>query len=193
MDASRKQQLRNEAKIRRKKLSPESARLKSESICRRLHDWVADRGFKTVHTFLPMTGRGEPDILPFISAAMASGLGFIVPEVVPGRLEMNHHWYDPKTELHKGHWGVEVPAVSDLADPMLADVVLVPMLLADRDGYRIGYGKGYYDFFLARLDAMFVGICYDEEVMDSIPHENHDIPVHYIITDNRLIETGNSR
>lgn len=193
MDASRKQQLRDEARIRRKDLPPELTRLKSASICRRLHDWVADRGFKTVHTFLPMTGRGEPDILPFISAAVASGVGFIVPEVVPGSLEMNHHWYNPETELQKGHWGVDVPAIPDIADPNLAEVVLVPMLLADRNGYRIGYGKGYYDFFLARLDALFVGVCYDEEVIDAIPHESHDIPLHYIITDNRLIETGKSQ
>lgn len=193
MDTALKQELRREARIRRKSISPELARQKSEAICRRLADWTSTKHVGVVHTFLPMVERGEPDINPFIGSSLHRGVRFIVPEVIPGQLEMAHHWYVLGSELRSGHWGVDVPHDPAHADPSLADVVLVPLLVADVEGYRIGYGKGYYDYFLAGLNAVFVGICYDDEIVDAVPHEPHDIPVHYIITDARLIETGISR
>lgn len=193
MDASLKQEIRKEARNRRLRLSRESAQPKSEAICRRLFEWVKDREIGIVHTFLPMVARGEPDINPFIESSLRRGVHFIVPEVIPGQLEMTHHWYELGSELRTGHWGVEVPHHPSQADPSLAEVVLVPLLVANVEGYRIGYGKGYYDYFLAGLDCIFVGICYDDEIVDAIPHEPHDVPVHYIITDARLIETGKSR
>jgi 5-formyltetrahydrofolate cyclo-ligase len=193
MDAHLKQQLRTEARLHRKSMAPEAIHMKSEALCRRLTEWVSAQGFGVIHTFLPMMSRGEPNILPFIEAALASGVRFMVPEVISGQLAMNHHWYDHSTVLREGHWGVDVPNQASIADPKIADVVLVPMLLADPRGYRIGYGKGYYDYFLGGLNSVFAGICYDDEVVDRVPHEPHDIPVHYVLTDSRLVKTVKSR
>jgi 5-formyltetrahydrofolate cyclo-ligase len=158
---------------------------KSRLISERLLEFCRGQSFDVVHTFLPMTGKGEPDISTFITTSLDEGLSLIVPEVVRGQLEMQHHWYRLETEVHDGHWGVSVPKVSDSADPRMADAVLVPMLAVDTNGYRVGYGKGYYDYFLSKLDAIFIGVCFDDEVIDAVSHESHDVPVHYIISENR--------
>jgi len=69
------------------------------------------------------------------------------------------------------------------------DTVLVPGLVFDLKGYRLGYGKGYYDRFLPKLrkDAFKCGICYDFQIVESIyPHEK-DVPVDCIITEKRTL------
>jgi len=63
-------------------------------------------------------------------------------------------------------------------------VVLVPGLLFDTRGFRVGQGGGFYDRFLAGLPAatLMVGLTYDEFVLNRIPEANHDIPVHLVAT-----------
>jgi len=158
---------------------------KSSRVSDRLLQFCMEQHFSVIHTFLPITGRGEPDISMFITKSLLEGLRLMVPEVVPGQMEMRHHWYRPETDVHDGHWGVSVPKVADLADPNLAQAVIVPMLSVDKDGYRVGYGKGYYDYFLRSLNAVFVGICFDDEVIAIVPHDPHDVPVHFIVSDRR--------
>jgi len=158
---------------------------KSQRLSDRLLQFCMEQHVAVIHTFLPITSRGEPDISLFITKALHEGLCLMVPEVVPGQLEMRHHWYRLETDVHDGHWGVSVPKVADLADPNLAQAVIVPMLSVDKDGYRVGYGKGYYDYFLSSLGAVFVGVCFDEEVIDIVPHDPHDVPVHFIVSDCR--------
>jgi len=186
MDSSiDKAKIREQGLQLRKERMGSDYEIKSRRISERLLQFCLDRQFKTIHTFLPITGRGEPDISLFIEQALLSGLNLMVPEVIRGELEMQHHWYRLQTPVRDGHWGVPVPSVSDLADPGLADAVLVPMLAVDKNGYRVGYGKGFYDYFLGTLDAVFIGVCFDDEIIENVPHEAHDVPVHYIISERR--------
>ena len=68
------------------------------------------------------------------------------------------------------------------------DLVLVPGVAFDKEGHRIGYGFGYYDKFLKKVPkAVKIGLCYDFQVVDKIPKEEHDVPVDYIVTEERII------
>ncbi len=156
---------------------------RSKKLAENLIECCKERKASVIHSFLPMTGKREPDITLFLEAVLADGIKVIVPEVVVGQLQMRHHWYDSSTRLQHGKWGVSVPAESDQADPSLADLVLVPMLAADRRGYRLGYGKGYYDYFLSGLRSLFVGVCFEDEIVDIVPEEPHDVRVSYIVTE----------
>lgn len=157
----------------------------SRRLSERLYQFCQNQKYHVIHTFLPLKSKGEPDISMFINTALCDGLKLIVPEVVRDQLEMRHHRYHLETQLNGGAYGVLVPIDDDIVDPRLADAVLVPMLAVDTNGYRLGYGKGYYDYFLSNMNAVFIGVCFDEEIVDAIPHEVHDEPVHYIISDNR--------
>ncbi len=69
------------------------------------------------------------------------------------------------------------------------DAVLVPGLGFSPDGARIGYGGGYYDRFLATLreDALRIGVCYECQVRDRLPTEQHDVPMTHLITEARIV------
>ena len=71
------------------------------------------------------------------------------------------------------------------------DLVVVPGIVFDREGHRIGYGFGYYDKFLKKVPkAVKIGLCFDFQVVDKIPNEVHDVPVDFIVTDKEVIECG---
>lgn len=68
-------------------------------------------------------------------------------------------------------------------------LVLVPGIAFDREGHRIGYGFGYYDKFLRKVPkAVKIGLCFDFQVVDKVPREMHDVPVDFILTEERIIE-----
>ena len=88
----------------------------------------------------------------------------------------------------KAAFGTVVPSHDDAAMLDTLDAVLVPGLVFDKKGYRIGYGKGYYDAFLSRYKGLKIGVCFDIFVMESLPNEPHDMPVDVVITDQRVIK-----
>ena len=71
------------------------------------------------------------------------------------------------------------------------DLVLVPGIVFDKEGHRIGYGLGYYDKFLKKVPkAVKIGLAFDFQIVDKIPREMHDIPVDLIVTEERVVECG---
>ena len=68
------------------------------------------------------------------------------------------------------------------------DILIVPAVAYDKDCYRLGYGGGFYDRFIEHLrdDAITIGIAFDLQVFDSIPKENHDAQLNYVITENNM-------
>jgi len=77
---------------------------------------------------------------------------------------------------------------SPLIEPEVIDVVCVPGLAFDKAGYRVGYGKGFYDTYLPRLSprATTVGVAYDDELLDVIMRDEYDVAVDYVVTPSGL-------
>ena len=137
----------------------------------------------------------EPPTDALIAALHDAGLRVLVPRVVGDALE----WvaWHPGVELRRGRFGIAEP-VGD-ADPRgLAGVVaiLVPALAVDRTGHRLGQGGGYYDRTLATVPAhaaggpLRVAVVYDDEVLDEVPYEPHDITVDGVLTPSGLVRLG---
>lgn len=83
-----------------------------------------------------------------------------------------------------GSFGISEP-LGPIFSPEKIDVILVPGLVFDPNGYRLGYGKGYYDRFLRRLGkkTFLCGVCYEFQVVENVfPHEA-DVPVDWIVTE----------
>lgn len=96
----------------------------------------------------------------------------------------------PDTPLITGHKGIREPAVRIPVFPWDVDCFIIPGLAFDAHGGRLGYGKGYYDRILARCakTTRIVAICYDWQVVDQqLPCEAHDVRMHQIITEKRVI------
>lgn len=74
--------------------------------------------------------------------------------------------------------------------PQTIECFLIPGLAFDRQGYRLGYGRGFYDrmLSLSDADALKVGICYDELVVTNLPHEPHDVKMNALLTPSKRVD-----
>ena len=70
------------------------------------------------------------------------------------------------------------------------DVCVVPLLAVDKKGNRLGYGKGFYDRFLAARNTLSVGYCFDVQVLNDVPTEEGDIPLQAVATENKRFFCG---
>ena len=94
--------------------------------------------------------------------------------------------YD-RTRLALGAFHIEEPQGDDTVDPDSIELMVIPAVAYDRNGNRLGRGKGFYDRLLASTKARKVGIAYDFQLVDEIPAEPHDVPVDIVITETRFI------
>lgn len=96
-------------------------------------------------------------------------------------------------ELEMGSFGIREPKkmFRRPVNPEIIDMVIVPGIVFDRRGYRIGYGKGFYDKFLSKIRCETIGLAYSFQIIDMIPNEEHDIPIKTIITENGFIICNN--
>lgn len=90
--------------------------------------------------------------------------------------------------LTKNAYGILEPKFSDASNVMF-DAIIVPGAAFDIKGNRIGYGKGYYDKFIDALEynVVKIGLCYDFQLLDNIPTEEHDAKMDIIITESRMV------
>ena len=94
----------------------------------------------------------------------------------------------PGDLTHRSAYGIpEAPDGTPVIDPATADLILVPALAFDKTGFRIGYGKGYYDRYLKRCSGHSIGLCFDACLRDTLPKNQNDRPVRQIVTENQII------
>jgi len=123
---------------------------------------------KTIDLIKYLLNRGKEIFLPVYSDK----------NIGVGKLEHLH-------SLKSGKFGTHQP--DDVTDINDIDVAVVPGVVFDKLCNRIGYGSGYYDVMLSRLNIInVVGVGYDFQVVDSLPIEKHDMPVDVIITENMI-------
>jgi 5-formyltetrahydrofolate cyclo-ligase len=93
-------------------------------------------------------------------------------------------------ELAYGAYTILEPKKECIREIPLAEieVIFIPGIVFDMSGHRIGHGEGYYDDLLKHMShALLVGLAFDFQIIDTIPAETHDIPVHKIVTEKRII------
>lgn len=133
----------------------------------------------------------EVDTWGIIRRALEDGKQVAVPRCIDVMGLMAFYRITSVDELHAGSFGVpEPPADSQrLMSDFSSSICLVPALSYDHEGYRLGYGKGYYDRFLANYDGCAVGICYSNCVQDSLPHDRFDRRVSLLVTEQYIRST----
>ena len=139
-----------------------------------------------IHCFL--TIKSEVETGPLIQAALAIGKAVAVPFIDQHGV-MHHSWLDSlhPAALTTDALGVPQPSNLRPANPGDWQLTLVPMLAFDRAGYRLGYGKGYYDRLLTSVSGSKVGLAFACQEVTRLPHELHDHPLDLIVTEAGLI------
>jgi 5-formyltetrahydrofolate cyclo-ligase len=134
----------------------------------------------------------EPPTRVLLDRLHAAGTRVLLPVVNGDRLDWGR--YDGWPALTRGPHGLLQPRPDDdsAAQAAEAEVVVAPALAVDVAGRRLGRGGGHYDRWLAQQSStrVVVAVVYDDEVLDAVPHEPHDIPVTAALTPSGLIRLG---
>jgi len=125
----------------------------------------------------------EVDLRPWLSAQMERGKTILLPRV-EGEGILAAVEFKGWASTLPGPFGIPEPAGAK-TPPEEIEAVIVPGLVFDPRGYRLGYGKGYYDRFLKLLrpTTFICGVCYEFQVADDIFPHTGDVPVHWIVTE----------
>jgi 5-formyltetrahydrofolate cyclo-ligase len=144
---------------------------------------IAGRG--PVSAYWPM--RSEADPRPILEALYARGSELCLPAIAEKRMIFRR--WAPWEPIVPGGFGTLVP---EPQQPELQPTVLiVPLAAFDRRGYRIGYGKGYYDRALSELGpTLSIGIGYATQEIEAVPDEPHDRRLDWIVTERETIRCG---
>ncbi|MBN1515847.1 5-formyltetrahydrofolate cyclo-ligase [Candidatus Sumerlaeota bacterium] len=165
-------------------------RAMSRAICRRLlrHEIWPPQG----RVMCYVSFRGEVETRLLLHDALDNGLTLAVPYIDPPTDEMRACDMDSlENDWTRGAFGILEPAPEKrmAIQPEDIDLCIVPGVAWTEAGYRIGYGRGYYDRFLTeRPDGMIcVGLAFECQLSNDLPVEPHDIPVDWLMTELRAI------
>lgn len=181
-----KNELREESKKYRREMSKEDKAERDLRIRRRLRTLYQYPGAKTI---LCYTSKAiEVDTFGIIQDAWDAGKQVAVPRCVDGTRLMEFYLIKSFDDLEKGSFGVLEPIVAqcELLTDFSSSICVVPALGYDLDGYRLGYGAGYYDRFLSNYPGLKVGIIYAACVKPRLPRGRYDVPVSLLLTEDYL-------
>lgn len=179
----RKKQLRKEMLCRRKSLQGIEKSAKDTAITKKLLDLDKVRKVSVVLPFV--STKDEVDTSDFIAECIKNGKTVAVPRC-KDECNMEFCVITSFSDLEKGMYGIYEPKVHCTvikAEDITDSVLIVPGLCFNNDGFRLGYGKGYYDRFISRYKGYSIGVCYKEFLTDEIPTDEYDKPVDTVITD----------
>ena len=141
---------------------------------------------KTVSLFWGITGL-EPNTSRLVPLLLEQGKKVCLPRIISD-YGMELREYSPDCPMSRTSFGIWEPTIDcPLVDKRQVDLVIVPALCYDKNGYRLGYGGGHYDRWLADFTGSTVGMCRDAVLQDSVPLEAHDKPVQVVVTESRLL------
>ncbi len=170
----------------RRSFDSEYARIASQKICDGIYSLIKEKNIKTVLAYFPICG--EVDILPLMKKLWGDSITVAFPRSITSDTHLDFYVVNSTSELHTGEYNIPEPV--DTCKP-LADfsnaLCIVPALSADSSGFRLGYGKGYYDRFLCLHSMLTVCPLYSLMLSETIPHEHTDIPVDIIQTEKEVI------
>ncbi|MDO4507489.1 MAG: 5-formyltetrahydrofolate cyclo-ligase [Spirochaetales bacterium] len=195
-----KSELRKEIKATLASLDPVGKAFESMSKCSAVIQSDIFRQTKCIFGFMPM--KDEVDVLPVLRTGLQQGKMVLIPKIIEGTNDMEFYFLsdEPNSQIEVNGWGIAEPKaglkkcnIDELLSEVKADeiLVLVPGLAFGKDNTRLGRGKGFYDKFLSELKKKtavlgkskpwICGICYNAQVLDSVPVEENDIKVDVVL------------
>lgn len=189
-----KQNLRAQCRRSRSRMGPDRKAALDAAIREKLLSLREYAGAKVLFTYVskPL----EVDTRGMISRALAAGRRIAVPVCVPQILGMRFYEIRSMEDLTPGSYGVLEPDPArcvSAGEGGPGTLCVVPGLSFDSQGYRLGYGKGYYDRFLAGFGGVTVGLCYSGCVRWDLPHGYYDRPVDILVTEKYVRRLSDGR
>lgn len=185
-----KNKLRKYIKAKLAKLSLPQYEDMSYKVAQRLfqdEDWI-----KASTVAITISKAPEVDTFQIIRKGWEQGKRIVVPKCEPKSRGLDFRELKRFSQLESVYYGLFEPIVSDtmavITDEI--DLVVVPGLAFTQNGYRLGFGGGYYDRFLANYQGNTISLAFEDQIVEEIPVESHDIPVRKIIGSEGVIAIG---
>ncbi len=186
-----KPELRKIYKEKRKKISGKEIEIWSDLILINFQK-INLPFLSCIHTYIASQKLGEVETLHLVEFLQFKnpGIKVVVPrvDITSGNLE--HFHFEEDVELIDNFFGIAEPKGGNKISPEEIDLVLVPLLAFDQKGYRVGYGKGFYDRFLSecRKDVLKIGLSFFDAEEEIAGTDQFDISLNYCVTPERIYD-----
>jgi len=183
----RKRELRRHMLSRLRQLPAPEKRVCDRQIAGYLYQWTPWKQARAIA--ITVARETEVDTAPIIEQAWRDGKKVGVPKCDPAAKTMTFRRIVSFAQLEEAYAGLLEPIEEQTTamDREEFDLIIVPGVCFAKNGFRIGYGGGYYDRYLPGAAAVTAALAYSFQVVDDIPVEEHDVPVEFIITDKGVI------
>lgn len=180
-----KAQLRKELKAKRKSIADKSEKDRKIS-----DNLIAFEPYKKAETVLFYAALDDEINVDYcIEQALTDGKKVALPVCTDKNGNMKFYYINSFSDIKTGFFGVREPDadICKEVEDFSSSICIVPAIAYDKRGFRLGYGKGYYDRFLKNYTSHSIGLCYNELIEDKLPIGEYDIPVGYIICENGVL------
>ncbi|WP_153722335.1 5-formyltetrahydrofolate cyclo-ligase [Sporosarcina cascadiensis] len=188
-----KQQLRKQVLQQLHQLNPSDHEQRSTLIQERV---LASDEFKHART-IGITLSRFPEVAThrLIQIAWQAGKRIAVPKCTASSREMDFRLIESFNQTETVYMDLREPIIeqTESVEPEEIDLQIVPGVVYSLEGYRIGFGGGYYDRYLLCYPFETISLAFERQIMDNIDREPHDIPVSYLFTDERIIDCQKAR
>jgi 5-formyltetrahydrofolate cyclo-ligase len=171
---------------RRQQLAPEQRYLADRQIAARLaalvDPWLTDNAAAIIGVYQPI--RAEPDLSALFERWQQSGVVLALPRVVAPAKPLQFGRWDAGSTLVEAGFGGQIPQPFVPVQPQL---LIIPCLAFHADGFRLGYGGGYYDRTLEQQPVPAIGVCLDCFEWPQFEAADYDQPLTALVTETRLL------
>ena len=180
-----KNKIRKEILKKRNNLSTEEVEKKSDLVIQNLEKFI--KNTKNIMIFMDM--KNEVRITKLMK--LYPEKSFFIPKITDSKnREMKINRYN-ENELVLHKFGYYESSSSDFYNENILDIIIVPAVVFDLEKNRIGFGGGYYDTFLKKIrggnkKVLFIGICYDFQIIEKVPAEEHDVVLDFVVSESRI-------
>ena len=185
-----KEELRKIYLEKRRRLSDSEYEKLSSQLCDYFFKHIDLSTVKVLHIFIPIEKNKEPNTWFIIDRIQKefSEINLAVPRVNNPTGYLENFIFSGKNQLQENKWSILEPQYGKVIQSVEIDMVLIPLLVFDEQGHRIGYGKGIYDKFLAscRSDCKKIGVSFFPPQEQKFEVQSHDISLDYCLTPIRI-------
>ncbi len=178
----KKAELRKIYKQKRQELSFDAIQKLQENIYQQIYELDVSN-IKTIHIFLTLAKFKEIDTKPIIDYFRSKNIKIVVSKSDFKNNTLTHFYLEKDTIIELNKYGIPEPKNAKQVSEQDLDVVFVPLLISDKQNYRVGYGKGFYDRFLSncRKDCKKIGLNFFKPIVKIDDFNEFDVALDLVI------------
>lgn len=163
---------------------------RNSNLMNSLLSFLNEKQFDSLHTFLPIAKNKEPNIQANLPQLWKRNIQVITSKTDFAQKRMTNYLLNSETGILTNERGIPEPVDGEEVSIANLDAILIPLLIADKQGNRIGYGGGYYDQLLKETKAVKIGLCLSDPVDKIVQTDEWDIPLDHLITPDKIYNYG---